>query len=236
MEFQPGFWKTGKMIGTYIVLAFILGAIIGGNFFSGSAQRSLTVGLPDGTKIEMKAIAEDLTFDSLYSIIHGQRDFRDALTARLRDDSIFHIKDLLLAYAVNENLCATIPDTPLQEKIRVSEECASQPVAERLRDLAEKRKIPFHYVGVEVRIGTPSGESQPMPGRANACRNSEFRDRLIELTNPNRNITIQVRATGSYKCTGFTNYADIQISAEDARKLFGRPTSKFEEAVAVVLE
>lgn len=229
-------WKPPGLIVGCGIVAFILGVIVGGNFFSGSSQRSLSVGLPNGVKVEMNAIAEDLTFDSLYSTIHGQRDFRDALTARLREDSIFHIKDLQLVYALNEFLCAAIPDAPLQEKIRMSEECANQQVVEHLRDLADKHEIPFHYVGIEVSIGTPSEEHQPIPGRANACRNSEFRDRLVELTSPDRNITIQVRATGSYECTGFTNYADIQISAEDARKLFGRPTSKFEEAVAVVLE
>ncbi len=212
------------------------GILISGPFFSNSSHRSISITLPDNTKIDLTAVENDLKFDSLYALIYEERAFRDALIARLADDHIYQISDRRLPNALNNHLCTPIPEEPLGEKIEKSKECADLPVASHLRLLADRRYIPFHYVGRQIKIGTPGKSDQPQPKRAHACRNSDFRDRTVELTNPLNSVSVTVRATGSYDCTGYSKYADIQLNAADAMELFGRPTDKYEDAIAVVLE
>ena len=98
------------------------------------------------------------------------------------------------------------------------------------------RDVPFHYVGREIKVGVPSREDQPQPGMAHACKNSEFGDHAVELTNLRSKESVTVRASGSYECTGYNQYPDIQLSYTDARELFGRPMDKYEAAIAVVLD
>ena len=212
------------------------GILISGPFFSNSFQRSISITLPDNTKIDLTAVENDLNFDSLYALIYGKPAFRDALIARLADDHIYQISDRRLPDALNTHLCPSIPKEPLEERIEKGNECADLPVANQLRILANRRSPPFHYVGRQIKIGTPGKGDQPQPKRAHACRNSEFRDRTVELTNPLNSVSVTVRATGSYDCTGYSKYADIQLNAVDAMELFGRPTDKYEDAIAVVLE
>ncbi len=228
-------WVLGSL-GIGLLVGFLVGIVIYGQFFANSSQRSLSVTLSDGTKIDMQAVQSELKFDSLYSLIYTDRAFRDALIARLADDQIYQITDRRLPAALNDHLCSPIPEEPLEARTLKSKECADLPVANQLRLLADRHNIPFHYVGELIKIGTPGESHQPQPDRAHVCRNSGFRDRTIELTNPQNNVSVTVRATGSYDCTGYSTYPDIQLSAADAVKLFGRPTDKYEEAVAVVLE
>lgn len=60
---------------------------------------------------------------------------------------------------------------------------------------------------------TPRKPNQLQPIRAHVRRNSGFRDRTIELTNPQNNVSVTARATGSYDCTGYSEYPDIQLDA-----------------------
>ena len=228
--------KTWVGYGVCIVLGILGGLFADGAFFSGSSQRSVSVTLPGGVGLDLEATQDGILLDSLYSRIYADRSFRDGLIARLADDHIYQLTDPRLADALHEYLCSPIPDQPLTERTNAARECAELPVARRLRQLAEMRNVPFHYVGREIRIGVPSREDQPKPGMAHTCKNSEFGDHAVELTNPRSNATITVRATGSYVCTGFTQYPDIQLGYTDAQELFGRPTNKYEAAIAVVLD
>ena len=54
----------------------------------------------------------------------------------------------------------------------------------------------------------------------------------MNLRTPNR---IEIQASGTYRCTGFTKFPDIQLSFEDAGALFPGPLNELQEAVAVVL-
>ena len=222
--------------GVCIVIGFLVGLLADGKFFSGSSQRSVSVTLPGGVGLDLQATQDGILLDSLYSRLYADRSFRDGLIARLAEDHIYQLTDPRLADALHDHLCSPIPDQPLTERTNAARACADLPVARRLRELAEMRNVPFHYVGRELNIGVPSHEDQPMPGMAHTCKNSEFGDHTVELSNPRSDATITVRATGSYVCTGFTQYPDIQLSYSDAKELFGRPTNKYESAIAVVLD
>lgn len=228
--------KHSKWPWSGFAVAFVLGIIVGMLFFSGSSRRSLSLSAPNGYTLNLDATEEDLSFDSLYSSITAVRAFRDALIERLSDDQIYQVTDARLADALHEHLCDPIPDQPLIERMNASRTCAELPVARRLRQLADMREVPFQYVGREIRVGVPSSEDQPQPRKAHACNNSEFRDREVQLTNPKRQVSVTVTASGSYDCTGFNQYPDIQLSYTDAQKLFNRPLDKYEDAIAVVLD
>ena len=111
------------------------------------------------------------------------------------------------------------------------------PVAQGLRALAAQRLVPFHYVGVPVRVGVQSSdEHKPADGRANVCRESDFLGRQVELTVANSGAQLVVQATGSYVCTGFSVFPEIQLNPADARRLFGSTLLEYQDAVAVVVE
>ncbi len=220
----------------YIVIGFVLGIFVCRNFFSGSSHRSLSVTFPGGYELALDATQDRISIDSVYSSIQADNSLWAGLIARLADDQVYAIMDPSLADALHEYLCSPIPEQPTTERIRASRECAELPVARRLRQLAEIHDLPFHYVGREIKVGVPSRDHQPQLGLAHACRNSEFRDRRVELTNPRSKISVTVRASGSYECTGYNQYPDIQLSYTDAHNLFGRPMDKYEAAIAVVLD
>ena len=56
------------------------------------------------------------------------------------------------------------------------------------------------------------------------------------LTDPLSNNTIRVRASGSYECTGFSRYPDVQLGPDQARALFDRPLLQYQDAIAVALD
>ncbi len=191
--------------------------------------------MPGGIKLAVEAAQGEISLDSLYSRISGDRSLWYGLIERFADESIYRIKNPRLPNALHEHLCSHIPEEPRSEIIRASQKCADMDVARRLRQLAEGHDVPFHYVGIKVIIGKPSPEDKPGLGTAHACRNSEFRGRQIELTNSQTGVSITVRVSGLYICTGYSLYPDIQIGRPDARMLCGYPTDKLEDAVAVVV-
>ena len=46
---------------------------------------------------------------------------------------------------------------------------------------------------------------------------------------------IEVQVSGTYLCTGFNEFPNIQLGSEDAQKLFPGPFQKLQEAIAVGL-
>ena len=195
----------------------------------------------DGTDVPRSGWAEnrhqpaEIAHDKLLKDIFPQQFSKDGLMGWLADKNIFAFEDERLVKALNERLCEAIPEQPLDRKIKAAQDCANLPVATRLRELADKKWIPFHYVGVVVNVGVPEREDQPQIGQASVCASSALRDERVELTNSRTGNRIEVQATGRYTCTGFTTYPDIQLNFEDAGKLFSEPLGKYQEAVAVVL-
>jgi len=72
---------------------------------------------------------------------------------------------------------------------------------------------PFHYVGVQVRIGVQAEElHRPTQGNANVCRESGFLGKQVALTDLTSGTQVVVRASGSYPCTGYARFPDIQLT------------------------
>ncbi len=148
---------------------------------------------------------------------------------------MYQLQDESLVSAIASDLCEPIPKQPLEERLTKSEECAKKKVPEGLRTLVRDHKPPFHYVGFKARLGVPGEEDRPAIGRANVCKEGGLLDKTLEVINKSSGRTIQVKATGSYTCTGFSKFPDLQLSAEDAEKLFGYKVVKPEGVVVVEL-
>jgi len=153
----------------------------------------------------------------------------------LSKDGIYSITDP----AIIQALQALCPDQraaggSLLQQQKHFQACNSNPIVKQLRDLASQHQAPFQYFGVAVEIGTPA-DTQPNPGQANVCENGGFLGHQIEIDTLDGQRNIDVKATGSYTCTGYSIVPDIQLSTQDALRLFGRPTRKLEKALAVLM-
>jgi hypothetical protein len=112
------------------------------------------------------------------------------------------------------------------------------PASRELRELRDKRLGPWAYQAQEVKISIPEREFQPFSGYANVCESGIFFRKKIEVflpDRPDKKITLQ--ASGRYACPDGYKFPDIQLSREDAKKLFGYTDfSKYETAAAVVIQ
>ena len=215
-----------------VVLAALFLAL---NFFSNPTEQSVEVTFPGGSALRLDASQPEIAHDQLLEEIFADTFMRVGLMGWLADKDIFSFGDARLVEALNERLCGSIPEEPLDQKIKASQDCAEVPVAAALRQLVDQRQVPFHYVGISVQVGIPAREDQPEFGRAHACEDSEFRGKRVELTNPSTSKRIEVQVSGTYLCTGFNEFPDIQLGSEDAQELFPGSFQKFQEAIAVVL-
>ena len=116
--------------------------------------------------------------------------------------------------------------------------------ARELRELRRRRVGPFAHQYQEVVLSFP-GPEYTREGKANACSNGIFYRKKVEIfleDDPDRRVTVD--ALDPYTCTGNTTRAngtirrsDLQVSYEDAYKLFGdERLEKYMKAVAVVVE
>ena len=229
---NSGMGKT-VVVGLVVLVALFIGL----NYFSGPTEQSVEVTFPGGSALRLDASQPEIAHDQLLEEIFADTFMRDGLMGWLVDKDIFSFKDARLVEALNERLCGSIPEEPLDQKIKASQDCAALPVAAALRQLVDQRQVPFHYVGISVQVGIPAREDQPGLGRAHACDDSEFRGKRVELTNPRTSNQIEVQVSGTYRCTGFqiNMFPNIQLGSEDAQELFPGPFQKFQEAIAVAL-
>ena len=200
----------------------------------GASRQMVDLTFPGGVALKMDVSQPEIAHDKLLEKIYSEQFSRDGLIGWLAGKDIFHFADPRLADALNKNLCDPFPTGSVDQRIKAAKACADQAVAERLRDLAEAKKIPFHYVGSLVKVGFPP-DSQPNVGYVQVCMERELRDKQLELINPRNNNRIEVQASGWYPCTSYSTAPDIQLNFTDARKLFMGPLSKYENAVAVPL-
>jgi len=114
----------------------------------------------------------------------------------------------------------------------------NSPSAREMRELRNKRKGPWAYQSQEVRVSIPTREYQPFSGYANVCESGIFYRKKIEVflpDHPDQRITLQ--ANRPYACPEGYTFPDIQLSREDAKKLFGYDNfGKYETAAAVVIQ
>lgn len=112
------------------------------------------------------------------------------------------------------------------------------PAARELRQLRDQRQGPWAYQSQEIKVSIPEREVQPFSGYANVCESGIFFRKKIEVflpDRPDKKITLQ--ASGRYACPEGYKFPDIQLSREDAKKLFGYDNfSKYETAAAVVIQ
>lgn len=234
-ETQLRKWTTGFKY----VISFAVG-MAACYLLQGYQEVELQVTTPTGESVTLRAKDGKMDYEAvLNELMDGF--MRGSVVAWMAGKNFYHFEDERLARVLNEELCDPIPEENLidrESRVKLSQACASHPIAEKLRDLAFYNKVPFHHVGFDVKIGVPAEEEdQPRTGFASVCRSKGLRSRKIRLTNPEGNELLDIQASGVYVCTGFDNYPDVQLNTEDARTLFGdTPLSKYEQAIAVPMD
>jgi hypothetical protein len=234
----------------YVILvpSVIIGLLVGFGMPKNPDTQSFTVTFPGGISLEMALSRAEISYSRLlFELFVAEPDSKDSLNQEditiirvgvlewLRTNQhIYAVTDVALVVALEEYLCDPIPREPLQERVRKQRECADRPVAGALRDLRDKARVPFHYVGIPVRVGVPD-EGRPSEGRASVCGDSGMLGRRVELINQVSGQRIEVVASGSYTCTGFSRYPDIQLEPLDARNLFNVPLQEYQDAIAVII-
>ena len=201
-------------------------------------SQNVNITFPGGFMLEMDVSQPEVAHSALLAQLFSEEFTRDGVLGWLgREQQMFSISDIQLVTALEQNLCDPIPDSPLPERIEKAQECAARPVADGLRTLQVERRIPFHYVGIPVRVGVQADEEgRPAMGRANVCLESDLLGKQIELTDPISGSRITVLASGSYRCTGFSRYPDVQLGPDQARDLFISALLEYQDAVAVSLD
>ena len=234
--------KTSGNLVKIFSVGLLVGAFVGvltstSLWWSGNAESmQINVTVPNGPSLNLTVEGFTLEQKALLDKIYGDDFARAGLIGWLLDKRIFETSNPSLVEALNTTLCDPIPTAPLPDQIRAARQCAELPVALRLRELADQREIPFHYIGRIVQVGIPRNESNRPPNRrANVCGEGELRGRMVRLTNPVNNRSLEVEATGWYRCTGYERVPDIQLNPIDARAIFDGPFSEYQEAVAVIL-
>ena len=181
---------------------------VGMTKLSNPTEQMIDVTFPGGS-ITLDSSQPEIVYDKMLKDLFAKKFSKDGLMGWLADKDIFSFEDERLAKALTERLCASIPEQPLNLEIQAAQDCAEKPVAAHLRQLVTKRKVPFHYVGIDVKVGVPELKDQPDSGEASVCATSEFRDQRVELTNPRTHNRIEVQVSGRYTCTSYTTYPDI---------------------------
>ena len=200
---------------------------------SGGSSRQLKVSIGDAT-LEMQADDMEIKHEDLLDLTYEDSFARGGLMDWLASKQIFEATDPKLVEAIATKVCAPIPEDDWAARLRLGRDCASKPVVAELRRRADRRRVPFQYIGDIVTIGVP--DTRPPQGRAYACRDGVFWRRTVRLTNLNDSQRfVSVDVVGHYPCTDPTA-PQIQLSEEDAVSLFGGPTRKIEQAEAIVVD
>ena len=214
----------------------VIGLLIGRVIPQAPAVQAVRITFPGGGAVELTTSTPEVGHEALLDEFFTDDTNRAAVVDWLRGRDFFAVQDLGLVDAIGTQLCDPIPDSPLDRRTAQARACADQPVASGLRRLAERRAVPFHHVGVTVRVGVP--EDRPPRGNAAVCEGSELQGRTVELTYGPTGNTLEVDASwGTYSCAEVegAEYPDIQLNPFDAFEIFPRPLARFHEAVAVIV-
>ena len=204
--------------------------------WQGMSSQTVAISFPGGFSLDLQAEGNQMSHVAVLEQMYAEEFSRAGLEDWLEEKSIYQISNRAVASAL-PSLCEEMSaQDPLQERLRKQQACAEIDVIRDLRALARNRDVPFHYVGQEIRIGVPTEDDQPDPGRASACSEGEWHGQDIELTNPLNEQQITILSSGSYRCTGVLGTADLQLNVGDAIGLFDGALDKYEVAVAVIIE
>ena len=216
----------------YIVAVFVLVVIV-----LIMNPTNLRLEFPGGNLVAINA--RHIQYDQLLDSIYSDENSKNFLMAWLANKDIFHVEDDRMASAL-QGICQDIPDEPLNEKLKLSRKCAEEPIAAELRDMANNREIPFHFIGREIFVGVPNLTDQPRVGSANYCRGSELVDREVQLLHPtitHRRIEITVDGGHYATCSGFGDSAELQLHRSDAEQLFPDAfSSRLLSAIVILID
>jgi hypothetical protein len=204
-----------------LAVVCLLSGLAAGWGLSGTEAKATNISWKYGDAELIIDLEKDMADDeTLMNKIFSKEYSAAGATNWLKDEhSLFHFEDPELAR-------------------KISELEYESPAARELRELREKRIGPWAYQAQEVKVSIPEREVQPFSGYANVCESGIFFRKKIEVflpDRPDKKITLQ--ASGRYACPDGYKFPDIQLSREDAKKLFGYTDfSKYETAAAVVIQ
>ena len=218
------------------VALLVIGLLVGRTIPQAPAVEAVTITFPAGGAVVLETSTPEVGHDTLLHEIFAADPTQAAAVDWLRERDYFSLEDDGLVEAIATRLCDPIPERPLTQRTAGARACAEQALARGLRELAERRAVPFHHLGLTVRVGVP--EERPPRGSAAVCEGSELQDRTVELTyGPTGDRLVVDASWGTYSCSEVegAEYPDIQLNPFDAFEIFPRPLARFHEAVAVIV-
>ena len=233
---MPGRSDLIKMVFGGVVL-LVIGLLVGRTMPQAPVVEAVSVTFPGGGAVELPTSTPEVGHEALLEEVFAEGTMREAVVDWLRARDFFSLEDEGLVDAIGNRLCDPIPESPLPRRTAAARACADGPLASGLRRLAEQRAVPFHHLGVTVRVGVP--EDRPPRGSAAVCEGSELQGSTVELTyGPTGGSLVVDASWGTYSCAEEegAEYPDIQLNPFDAFEIFPRPLARFHEAVAVIVE
>ena len=232
---MPGRGDLIKMVFGGVALLAI-GLLVGRTMPQAPAVEAVSITFPGGASMELETSTPEVGHEALLEDMFADGTTRDAVVDWLRARDFFALEDPGLVDAIANRICDPIPDSPLARRTAAAQACADGPLAGALRDLAERRAVPFHHLGRTVRVAVP--EDRPPRGSAAVCEGSELHGETVELTSGSGASLVVDASWGTYSCTEVegAEYPDIQINPFDAFEIFPRPLARFHDAEAVIVD
>lgn len=151
-----------------------------------------------GFSITINSEGEGLNYQAILEAMFHNNFMKSAAIGWLGEEhNIYSLEDEKLVTAIEQRLCDEFPKKPLDERLKKAKDCAEKPVADKLRELANNHKPPFHFVGFEGEAGFLAGPGEPKKGIANVCKNGQFFGKRLQVLNPATNMLVEVDALRS---------------------------------------
>ena len=235
MSKEIGIFVAGAMAGALVLF------LVGNQFSPVSPTKTqFKVTGPKGNgSIELNVEGESIDYEKILETMFSNDFLRPAAAGWLAEkQGLYNIDREELATAIATKLCEPIPQEPLNVRLAKGRACAEKLLAARLRELALKRRPPFHHVGKEGKMGYPSiAEHRPRAGFANVCRHGDYYGRRLQIVNPQNGELVEVQADGHYNCTPATTFPDVQLGVKDIERLLGnRPLQELENVIVVTID
>jgi hypothetical protein len=191
---------------------------------------------PGGAQIELDSTGEGVDYKDVLEHMFAHDLFRPGVVGWLAEQHrMYPVESETVVSAIKTKLCPGDPPTDWVERVQWRQECASKPTVSGLRELADQRQVPFHYIGIVGSMGVPSAPHQPAEGRANVCREGPLHGKRVQVQNPVNGQLVHVEALGYYFCVS-DGFPTIQLNPSDAGALFpDRPLQRLEQVVIVPL-
>ena len=214
----------------------VIGLLVGRTIPQAPAVEAVAVTFPGGGSVTLETSTPEVGHEALLEEMFAAEPTRDAVVDWLRARDFFALDDDGLVDAIGSRLCDPIPESPLARRTAAARACAEGPLASGLRRLAERNAVPFHHLGMTIRVGVP--EDRPPRGSAAVCEGSELQGETVELIADSGASLVVDASWGTYSCTEVEDaeYPDIQLNPFDAFEIFPRPLARFHEVVAIIVD